>query len=48
MIQENRFWKEIFARTEEYWCGIQHQDDPEFNAPEHHVDFLPYGDEEEF
>lgn len=40
--------KEIVAQTEIYWCGIQAEKDPNFIAPEHHKDFLPYGDKEAF
>ena len=40
--------REIVAQTEMYWCGIQSQKDPNFIAPEHHKDFLPYGDEKAF
>jgi hypothetical protein len=35
----------IAADTEKYWCGIKHEKDPNFIAPEHHKDFLEYGDE---
>jgi len=37
---------EIAARTEKYWCGIKHAKDPNFRPPEHHKDFLEYGDKE--
>lgn len=40
--------KEIVAQTEIYWCGIQTEKDPNFIHPEHHKDFLPYGDEKAF
>jgi hypothetical protein len=40
-----KYWVKIFAETERYWCGIQHKSDEGFNAPEHHSDFIPYGDE---
>lgn len=39
---------EIAARTEVYWCGIQHEKTPEFQAPLHHENFPKYGDEEEY
>ena len=40
-----RYATVIAGETEKYWCGIQHQKDPNFIPPEHHKDFLPYGDE---
>ncbi|MDD5770380.1 MAG: hypothetical protein PHE25_05415 [Candidatus Gracilibacteria bacterium] len=40
--------KEIVAQTEKYWCGIQSEKNPNFISPEHHKDFLPYGDEKAF
>ncbi len=40
--------KEIVAQTEVYWCGIQSEKDPNFIPPEHHKNFLPYGDEKAF
>lgn len=39
---------EIVARTEQYWCGIQHQKKGDFIMPEHHKNFTEFGDEEEF
>lgn len=38
----------IVGKTEQYWCGIKHQKDPNFIPPEHHKKFLEYGDEESF
>lgn len=38
----------IAAETEKYWCGIKHKQDGEFCEPEHHKDFIPYGDEEAY
>jgi hypothetical protein len=43
-----RYWVKIFAETEAYWCGIQHQKSENFKEPEHHADFLPYGDEKAY
>ena len=37
---------EIAARTEQYWCGVKHQHDPNFLAPAHHQSFADYGDKE--
>ena len=34
----------IAGETEKYWCGIKHAKDPNFIPPEHHKDFLEYGD----
>ena len=36
---------EIAARTEKYWCGIMHEKSKGFIEPEHHKDFVKYGDE---
>lgn len=40
--------KEIAAQTEKYWCGIKHQPAPDFYDPEHHKDFIEYGNEQEY
>ena len=39
---------EIAARTEKYWCGIKHKNDPGkvFYAPAHHDVFAEYGNQE--
>lgn len=39
---------EIGARTEKYWCGIQHKRVKGFIAPKHHKDFVKYGDEKAY
>ena len=36
----------IAIATEKYWCGIKHSKDQYFIEPEHHRDYLEYGDEE--
>ena len=38
----------IAADTEQYWCGIKHKKDVyrELVEPEHHKNFIEYGDEE--
>ena len=36
----------VAGRTEKYWCGIKHKRSDNFIAPNHHKDFLEYGDEE--
>jgi hypothetical protein len=38
----------IAGETEKYWCGIKHKKTPGFVEPEHHKDFLKYGDEKSF
>jgi len=38
----------IAAQTEKYWCSIKHKTDPTFIPPEHHKDFLEYGDEKQY
>jgi len=38
----------IAAETEKYWCGIKHSKDKNFIPPNHHKDFLEYGDGEAF
>lgn len=42
--------QEIAGRTEQYWCGIKHKNDPGrlFYAPDYQKDFIPYGDEEKY
>lgn len=39
---------EIAACTEQYWCAIKHQPDPNFHEPKHHKNFLPYNDEKAY
>ena len=43
-----RYAAEIGARTERYWCAIQHRKTEKFTPPEYQKDFLPYGDEKAF
>lgn len=43
-----QYWVEIAARTEKYWCGIQHRKRTNFHAPPHHTQFVPYGDKDAF
>ena len=38
----------IAAETEKYWCGIKHEKDPNFIPPEHHKDFIEYGDKKAY
>lgn len=39
---------EIAGKTEKYWCGIKHEEGGKFNVPEHHKDFLDFGDVQGF
>jgi len=39
---------EIAARTESYWCSIKHAGHEGFDEPEHHKDYVQYGDENTF
>lgn len=43
-----RYAGAIAGETEKYWCGIMNQKYDGFKSPEHHKDFLPYGDEKAF
>lgn len=38
----------IAAKTEYYWCGIKHEQNNDFSSPQHHKNFLPYGDKNKF
>lgn len=44
------YWKEIAARTEQYWCGIKHQKDANHISQEHqdNMNFAEYGDQSDF
>lgn len=41
-----RYATVIAAETERYWCGIKHFPEKDFIEPQHHKDFIPYGDRE--
>jgi len=43
-----RYWSEIAAETEYYWCGIQHAKKQGFKVPPHHEKFAKYNDEKDF
>lgn len=43
-----KYGAEIAARTEQYWCGIQHEKTGDFIIPEHHRDFTEFGDKNGF
>lgn len=38
----------IAGKTEKYWCGIKHKADNNFVSPEHHKDFVEFGDQDAF
>jgi len=44
------YWTEIMGKTEEYWCGIQHDiaNSPDFHKPKYHKNFIPYGDKDAY
>ncbi len=42
------YWVEIAARTELYWCGIQHKKNKKFIVPKHHHNFAEYNNEKDF
>lgn len=42
------YWVEIAGRTEKYFCGIQHEKDPNFIPPAHHKNFARYDDKKDF
>lgn len=39
---------QIAGETEKYWCGIKHDKDPNFVPPEHHKEFIEYGDKKAY
>ncbi|MCF8381420.1 MAG: hypothetical protein K9H49_17740 [Bacteroidales bacterium] len=43
-----KYFGKIIAETEIYWCGIQHDKREGFIVPEHHKDFIEYGNEEKY
>ncbi|MCK4744456.1 hypothetical protein KAS41_00090 [Candidatus Parcubacteria bacterium] len=43
-----QYWVKIAGETERYWCGIQHEKNPDFAAPPHHKDFAEYNNESDF
>jgi hypothetical protein len=43
-----QYTSHIAGETERYWCGIKHQGAPGYHQPEHHKDFIDYGDEKSF
>ena len=43
-----RYWSKIANETEKYWCGIQHQSDPDFITPTYQESFAKYGDKQDF
>lgn len=43
-----KYWAEIAAETESYWCGIQHEKNKHFMEQEHQKHFAEYGNKEDF
>jgi len=43
-----QYWVKIIGETERYWCAIRHQASDGYVEPQHHVEYIPYGDEEAF
>ena len=45
-----RYWAEMQAKTEKYWCGIKNKKQKGFIEPEHHkrLKFSEYNNEKEF
>ncbi len=43
-----KYWVEIFAETEAFWCGIKHENSDTFKDPKHHAEFVPFGDKEAY
>ncbi|MFC1663328.1 hypothetical protein ACFL04_04180 [Patescibacteria group bacterium] len=39
---------DIAGKTEQYWCGIRHREHGDYKAPEHHQNFVDYGNEQQF
>jgi len=42
------YWVKIAGETEKYWCGIKHRNQDGFHEPEHHQEFVDYGDKRQF
>jgi hypothetical protein len=42
------YFTAVAGETEKYWCGIKHAKDPNFIPPEHHKDFMEYGDKKAY
>lgn len=42
-----QFIVEVVARTEKYWCGIQHENVKGFKAPAHHKTFSKYNNKKD-
>lgn len=43
-----RYWSQIAAATEAYWCGIKHKPIKGFVEQDHQKNFAAYGDEKDF
>lgn len=42
------YWVKIASETEQYWCGIQHEKNPDLIVPSHHKNFSEYNNEKDF
>lgn len=42
------YMTKIAAKTEEYWCGIMHEEKYGFRPPAHHKKFVKYNKKEDF
>lgn len=42
------YMRVIAGETEKYWCSIKHKPGGDFQEPDHHKDFLEYGDEDSY
>lgn len=43
-----RYASAIAAASEEYWCNVMHHGKIGFKSPEHHKEFIEYGDKKEY
>ncbi len=42
------FASAVAGATEQYWCGIKHQEKKGRHAPAHHKEFISYGDKKAY
>ena len=42
------YWVKIAAESEKFWCAIKHEKCKDFMVPEHHKEFVDYGDDKGF
>jgi hypothetical protein len=43
-----QYISKIIAETETYWCAIQHEKNEQFLPPDHHEEFIKYGDKRSY